>query len=58
MEKILGNIKVIEKVGYRNSIIPIKYYICKKLTKNGVWREFRRFNASCMEEAIGYLKKY
>lgn len=50
-ELVKGNIKVIEVK--KGSI-----YEGKKLTKNGVWRKFTRFNDSSIESAMENIEKY
>lgn len=56
-EVVKGNVKIIEIEHYVNGFNKVfKVFICKKLTKNGVWREFRRFNANNIEEAFQYIK--
>lgn len=50
-EMVKGNIKVIEVK--KGSI-----YEGKKLTKNGVWRKFTRFNDSSIESAMENIEKY
>lgn len=50
-EMIKGNIKVIEVK--KGSI-----YEGKKLTKNGVWKKFTRFNDTSIESAMENIEKY
>lgn len=48
-ELVKENLKVIEiKEGH--------IYEGKKLTKNGVWRKFVRFNATDLENAMKYVE--
>lgn len=52
-EMIKCNVKIIEKEVYLTSLNKtFKFYICKRKTKNGVWREFKRFNAKNFEKAM------
>lgn len=56
-EVVKGNVKIIEIEHYVNGFNGVfKTFICKKLTKNGIWREFRRFNANNIEEAFQHIK--
>lgn len=50
-EIIKGNIKVIE-------IKKGSIYEGKKLTKNGVWKKFTRFNDSSIKSAMENIEKY
>lgn len=50
-EMIKGNIKVIE-------IKKGSIYEGKKLTKNGVWKKFTRFNDTSIESAMENIEKY
>ena len=50
-EIVKGNIKVIE-------IKKESIYEGKKLTKNGVWRKFTRFNDTSIESAMENIEKY